>query len=86
MTINEILTKENLSTIAVWIFTIIAPYVSAYVTQETFTTLFVAVIGICLAVYSSKNPNNMSVLGNGPEPIETQETVLNDEYETGDGA
>lgn len=86
--INEYLNKENLSTIAVWIFTIIAPYISAYITQETFTTLFVALIGICLAVYSSKNPNNLEILGNqnnttcvcdGTEP-------LNPEYDSGDGA
>lgn len=82
MTTTNILNKNDLSTIAVWIFTIIAPYVSAYITQETFTTLFVAIIGLIIAIYSSKNPNTMEILGNQPVTLETQETVLNDEYET----
>ena len=73
MTENNIFNKENLSTIAVCLFTILAPYISAYITQETFITLFVAIIGLILAIYSAKNPNTFKSLGNAPTDDENAE-------------
>ncbi len=65
------ITQGNISTIAVWIYVIIAPYVTAYgITQELFVAFFVAVAGIILAVWSSKNPNTFAFLGNQSEEAE----------------
>ena len=39
------------------------------------------VVTLIIAVWSSKNPNTLEWLGNSKPQIETEETVLNDEYE-----
>jgi hypothetical protein len=36
---------------------------------------------LIIAIWSSKNPNTLAILGNAPTPVETEEPVLNDEYE-----
>ena len=84
MTINELTTKENLSTIFVWLWIIIGPYLSSYLNQDQFVTLGIILVGIIGAVYSSKHPNTMESLGNAKPVIETEEPVLNDEYECGE--
>jgi hypothetical protein len=39
-------------------------------------------ITLAIAIWSSKNPNTLEILGNTPTTsIETEETVLNPEYE-----
>lgn len=74
--------KGNLSTILVWVYVIVAPYLADYMTQDQFVTLMTAIIGICLAVYSSYNPNSFKFLGNDKEcDCEIEEIVLNEEYE-----
>lgn len=74
--------KNNLSTIAVWIYVIVAPYISQYITQDQFATLVVAIVGLCIAIYSSANPNTMKSLGNDKDVCTcNEETVMNDEYE-----
>lgn len=74
--------KNNLSTIAVWVYVIIAPYISQYITQDQFATLLVAVVGLCIAIYSSANPNTMKSLGNDKVACTCdEEIVLNEEYE-----
>lgn len=78
---EELLNKENLSTIFVWLWIILGPYLVEYMSQDQFVTLGVVIIGIIGAVYSSKHPNTFKSLGNAPEPMETEETVLNPEYE-----
>lgn len=86
MTINELLTKENASTIFVWLWVILGPYLSAYLNQDQFVTLGVIIIGIIGAVYSSRNPNTLSALGNEKTvTVDPTEPVLNPEYETNDG-
>ncbi len=76
----------NVSTIAVWIWVIVSPYIASYITQDQFTSLFVAVIGIIIAVYSSYHPNNFEFLNNGKNSCncadDSVEQILNDEYET----
>lgn len=84
MNINELLTKGNLTTIATWLYMAFGSYICAYITQEQFTTLIIIVGGVLLAVYSSKNPNTLKILGNGSQPVATKEPILNDEYVTGD--
>lgn len=77
----------NLSTIFVWVYVILAPYIAQYMTQDQFVTLCIAVIGIIGAVYSSYNPNTFKFLHNEPTSTnveyENEEKVLNDEYEDG---
>lgn len=73
--------KNNLSTIAVWVYVVIAPYVSEYITQDQFVTLIVAIIGLCIAVYSSANPNTFKRLGNDDNTCECEEDLINEEYE-----
>ena len=72
----------NISTIAVWIYVILAPYISQYITQD----VFLALIGIVIAVWSSANPNDFSFLNNDTKPCNCQcsseESVMNDEYES----
>lgn len=69
--------QGNVSTIAVFLYVILAPYISQYVTQE----VFVAIFGLILALWSAYNPNTFAWLGNAKPQVETDECVLNDEYE-----
>lgn len=69
----------NISTIAVWIYVILAPYIATYISQE----VFLALVGIIIAIWSSSNPNDFKFLGNEKQcdcNCEMEETVLNDEY------
>ena len=52
--------------------------------HDTIVMFVTGVIAFIIAVWSSKNPNTISWLGNGTEPVASEETVLNDEYITGD--
>lgn len=64
------LTKNNISTISVFIYMMVSPLLIRYgilIDDGTFTTLISGVIGLFLATWSSKNPNNMKVLGNDTE-------------------
>jgi hypothetical protein len=51
------------------------------VDQAQATTVIMGIITLVIAIWSSKNPNTLKCLGNAPEPIDTEEPVLNDEYE-----
>lgn len=80
----------NLSTIAVWCWVIVAPYLVDYMTQDQFIALFTAIVGIALALFSSYHPNTFKFLNNDDDmPIGIQidkvtlERILNDEYEVG---
>lgn len=72
--------EGNLSTIAVWLYCILAPYIAQYVSQEVFIALF----GIIIAVWSSANPNTFKFLKNNVQKCDcscdVEETVLNEEY------
>lgn len=81
---NELLTTGNISTFATWIYILISPLLIRYgieVDETLFTTFITALIGIIIAVWSSKNPNTLKFLGNSKPEIDTTEPVLNDEYE-----
>ena len=73
--------EGNISTILVWIYVIIAPYIAQYMTQDQFITIATALIGLLLTIWSAYNPNTFKFLGNQPEPASNEEIVLNDEYE-----
>ena len=80
---------NNISTIATFLaicITGILAYFGYTVDQAQLATVLMSVITLIIAIWSSKNPNTIGVLGNEPTPLQTQETVLNDEYESdGDG-
>ena len=76
---------NNISTIATFAaicITAILAYFGYTVDQAQLATVIMSVITLIIAVWSSRNPNTLKVLGNAPESISTEETVLNDEYES----
>ena len=78
---------NNISTIATFaaiIITTLLAYFGYTVDQAQLTTVLMGVITLIIAVWSSKNPNTLAWLGNAPETLDTEETVLNDEYEYGE--
>ena len=75
---------NNLSTIATFLaicITGILAYFGYTVDQAQLATVLMSVITLIIAIWSSKNPNTLAFLGNAPTPVESEETVLNDEYE-----
>ncbi len=84
MDLNEYLTKGNLTTFATWIAIFLYPILVSYgieIDQAVLTTLIYTLIVLIIAIISSANPNTIPWLGNKKEPLETEEMVLNDEYE-----
>ena len=78
---------NNISTIATFAaicLTTILAYFGYTVDQAQATTVIMGVITLIIAIWSSKNPNTLGVFGNDKPTIETEEPVLNDEYEVGD--
>ena len=77
---------NNISTIATFaaiIITAILSYFGYTVDQNELTPLILGLITLCIAVWSSKNPNNLAILGNAPKDntITEEDLVLNEEYE-----
>lgn len=61
---------NNISTIAMWIASIICPTIAAYgiiIDPTLMTTLIAAIINIIIAVWSSRNPNTFKFLGNNTD-------------------
>ena len=78
---------NNISTIATFAaicITTILAYFGYTVDQAQLATVLMSIITLVIAVWSSKNPNTLKCLGNAPAEIDTEEPVLNDEYEFGD--
>lgn len=74
--------RENLSTILVWIYVIIAPFIADYMSQDQFVAIATAFVGLVLAIYSSYHPNTFKFLDNNEQcACEVEEVVMNDEYE-----
>jgi uncharacterized membrane protein len=82
--------SNNISTIATWtaiivmIIEIICKHFGITIPHDTVVMFVSGVITFIIAVWSSKNPNTFNILGNGPNPVASEETILNDEYVTGD--
>ena len=79
---------NNLSTYATWtaiivlILQMICRYFNIQIGESDLTIIANAIITLAIAIWSSYNPNTIPWLGNAPTTsIETEETVLNDEYE-----
>lgn len=56
------------------------------ITESQLTELIGFIIGLIMAYIDAKYPNTFAFLGNAPDPIviDSEEKVLNDEYEIGD--
>lgn len=85
MEANELLTIGNVTTIVVWVGSLIAPYVASYgISKDVVVSLLFALLWLGFTVYSSANPNTFEFLGNQLKEkafhINNEETVLNDEY------
>ena len=80
--------KDNLSTIFVFVYMLIAPILVKYgyeIKQEVFVSAMVAIVGLIGAIYSAKNPNRLKIFGNDIRPpYDIENPVLNDEYTTED--
>ena len=78
---------NNISTIATWtaicvmIIEIILKHLGIEIPHDTVVMFVTGVITFIIAIWSSRNPNTLDFLGNAPNPVDTEETVLNDEYE-----
>ena len=69
------LNQNNISTVAVALYAILAPYISQYVSQE----VFIAIFGLLLVIWSAYNPNTLNILGNGvDEPVELEDDSAGD--------
>ena len=67
---------------------LISPLLVKYgynINQEVFVGALTGIIGLILAIWSSKNPNTIKILGNSPTTINTEGYTepLNPEYEDG---
>ena len=75
---------NNISTIATFLaicLTGILAYFGYTVDQAQLATVLMSVITLIIAIWSSRNPNTLEILGNGTEPVDPTEPVLNPEYE-----
>ena len=80
----KIMETNNISTIATFaaiIITTLLAYFGYTVDQAQLTTVLMGVITLIIAVWSSKNPNTLECLGNAKPQVESEEPVLNPEYE-----
>lgn len=76
--------KKNLTTIAVWIYMLISPILVKYgieIDQTAFVGVAVPLFGLILAIWSSRNPNDMEILGNQGPAI--SDDIEEDDYEDG---
>ena len=75
---------NNISTIATFLaicITGLLAYFGYTVDQAQLATVLMSVITLIIAIWSSKNPNTLKILGNGTDPVDPTEPVLNPEYE-----
>lgn len=79
---------NNISTIATWtaiivmILEIIFKHFNLDIPHDTTVMFVTAVLTFIIAVWSSRNPNTLKFLGNSKPQVESEEPVLNDEYES----
>ena len=73
----------NITTIIKILIMTVAPAIAVYLgtSEQTVIAFLTAVLTFALAVIDAKYPNTFS---SNPASIETEETVLNDEYEVSD--
>ena len=82
------LNQNNISTISVLIYIIISPILVKFgidIDQTTFVGIMIPAIGLILALWSARNPNEIEALGNKPPVTEQYDENLNHEYTISDG-
>lgn len=68
---------ENTTTIATFLYVLVAPILVKYCNFNLDESTFVAIIGFIIAFVSARNPNTMEVLGNSEnveEPLSEEGT------------
>ena len=55
-------------------------YLNIHIGENELTIIANAIIAIIIAIWSSYNPNTIPWLGNAPQTLTSEETILNDEY------
>ena len=79
--------KGNLTTVLMYVWVIVSPYIANYITQDQFVALSTAIVGLVIAIVSSYYPNTFKFLNNDKNNAEYLNEVfgvndvLNDEYE-----
>ena len=84
MNVNNISTYATWTALLVMILQVICKYFNIELGENELTIIANAIIALIIAIWSSYNPNTIPWLGNAPTPIETEEPVLNPEYECDD--
>ena len=78
---------NNATTIATWtgiivlIIEVILRHFAVDIPHDTIVMFVTGLVTFIIAVISSRNPNTFAFLGNAPQPVESEEPVLNPEYE-----
>ena len=86
METNNISTYATWTAIIVMLLQVIFKYFNIEIGQNELTIIANGIIALIIALWSSYNPNTIPWLGNAPTPIETEEPVLNPEYECDEDA
>ena len=75
--------QGNVSTIAVMLYAILAPYIAKYVSQE----VFIAIIGLLAVIWSAYHPNTFAIFNNQKESADNNITSIGeyDDLEPIDG-
>ena len=73
----------NISTIVKMVLLTVLPYIVADAqTQDQLISIILAIVGLIIAYVDAKYPNTLSFLDNAEPALETEEVVMNDEYES----
>jgi hypothetical protein len=84
MEINNVSTYATWTALIVLILQVICKHFQIHIGESELTIIANAIIAFAIALWSSYNPNEIKWLGNAPIPVASEETVLNDEYVTGE--
>lgn len=81
--------KGNITTLIKIVSMTLSGYLVAYLStkglnmdEQVAAQLISTLSFFALSIIDSKYPNTFSFFENAPEPLETEETVLNDDYES----
>ena len=77
--------QGNASTIVKFAWMILAPYLAEILTEDQFTVIGVAVIGLIIACWDAFNPNSMKIFKNEKKDecvceVETEADLINEDY------
>ena len=81
MEINNISTYASWTAVIILILQAIFKYFNIPLGENDATIIANAILTLIIVIWSSHNPNNIEWLGNSKPTINTEEPVLNDEYE-----